>query len=111
MTEEQALEIVNAAVENVEGGDLGDRIQEAVYYGDKLEYKNYLLENQEQVGGEGEGDHYHIVFSITNKDTSEKVFMKIDGYYSSWEGTDFYGNEPYLVEPKNKTIVVYEKVK
>lgn len=55
----------------------------------------------ENVGGEGEGDHRHLVFLIDGK------YYKKTGYYASYEGTSWDG---YFaeVEPVEKTVTVYE---
>ena len=51
-------------------------------------------------GGEGDGDYAERVFQ------HENVFVKITGYYSSYEGTDW--DEISEVQPKQKTVTVYE---
>ena len=61
----------------------------------------------EQVGGEGEGDHYHIVTSLT-KD-NKTTLIKHVGFYSSYVGVEFDGLDSFdIVEKKEKTITVYE---
>ena len=66
-----------------------------------------LIQQVEQVGGEGEGDHYHIVTSLT-KD-NKTTLIKHVGYYSSYIGVEFDGLDSYdIVEKKEKTITVYE---
>lgn len=68
----------------------------------------------EQVGGEGEGDHYHLVFEVILDQVDFKsnvpVFFKIDGFYSSYDGVDFDEAELYRAEPRNKVVVEYDKV-
>ena len=59
----------------------------------------------EQVGGEGQGDHTHVVAKIDGQ------FFKIDGYYSSWEGSDWSDSEWYEAEPVEKTVIEYVKKK
>lgn len=41
----------------------------------------------EQVGGEGEGERWHSVKYFAD----HGVYIRIDGDYSSYNGTDFYG--------------------
>ena len=66
-----------------------------------------VIKHVEQVGGEGEGDHYHIVTSLT-KD-NKTTLIKHVGYYSSYNGVEFDGLDSYdIVEKKEKTITVYE---
>lgn len=58
-------------------------------------------------GGEGQGDHAHLVFEVTSGDGEVRLF-KLDGYYSSHCGTEWDG-DLYEVEPVQRTITVYEK--
>lgn len=58
-------------------------------------------------GGEGQGDDYYSVYEFFNRDTKEKFYIKFQGWYASYHGEDY--TECYLVEPKEKTITVYEK--
>jgi hypothetical protein len=67
------------------------------------------VEVVERVGGEGEGDHKHIVFRITPMWTSVTRYFKKNGYYSSYDGTDWDGAF-FEVEPVRKTVTVYEEV-
>lgn len=65
------------------------------------------IEVVETTGGEGQGDHAHIVFKLTDVDGNES-FYKVDGYYSSYDGVDWDGSDLYSVTPREKTITVYE---
>ena len=66
-----------------------------------------VIKHVEQVGGEGEGDHYHIVTSLT-KD-NKTTLIKHVGFYSSYVGVEFDGLDSFdIVEKKEKTITVYE---
>lgn len=59
-------------------------------------------------GGEGQGSYYHIVFSITDDKGNTQLFKK-EGYYSSYDGVDWYDNEELKeVKAVEKTIIVYE---
>lgn len=60
----------------------------------------------DQEGGEGEGDHYHIVFKIERKGY-EDTYIKYVGHYSSWDGTEWYDTFN-VVRPKEITVTVYE---
>lgn len=58
----------------------------------------------EQYGGEGQGDDWYSVKHFVDHD----VYIKTDGYYSSYNGTDFnygYGKE---VKPVERTVTFYE---
>lgn len=57
----------------------------------------------DQEGGEGQGDHAHIVFLV--KDTGQ--YFRIDGFYSSYEGTDWDG-ELREVHRVTREVVFYE---
>lgn len=63
----------------------------------------FAWENVEQVGGEGEGDIYYNVYKFT-KD-GEECFVKFDGGYSSYVGSEY--NEYFFVTPELKTVLVY----
>lgn len=72
----------------------------------KLE--DYKFENVENFGGEGQGDHAHVVFSV--KHGNKEMFVKVDGYYDSYNGIS-WDDSPYEVEPYEKTITAWRKVK
>ena len=57
----------------------------------------------EQKGGEGEGDDWMAVFHFTEHD----VFIRIDGYYASYDGT-YFDSKPYEVTKQERTITVYQ---
>lgn len=56
-------------------------------------------------GGEGKGEEYWVIFSV------EDELFKVDGYYSSWDGSSWDEAEIYKVEPVEVTIIEYQKVK
>lgn len=58
----------------------------------------------EQVGGEGEGNTWYTVKHFVDHD----VYIRTDGWYSSYEGTEFEDGFGEVVSPKEKTITVYE---
>ena len=62
------------------------------------------IEEVTQEGGEGEGEEWYTV--ILFKDHG--VYIRINGYYSSSEGTNFDDSEFLEVTPKEKIITVYE---
>ena len=55
-------------------------------------------------GGEGEGEYYYSVYEFTKSGESE--FIKFEGSYYSYAGTEF--DSWFFVTPKSKTITVYE---
>lgn len=56
-------------------------------------------------GGEGQGDEYWVVFSVTEGDVV-RTFRK-DGWYQSYNGGEF-DSELVEVKPVQKTITVWE---
>ena len=59
-----------------------------------------------EYGGEGKGEDYWLVAYFEKYD----VYIRIDGWYTSYEGSNFDG-DPYIVEPKEKVVIVYEPPK
>ncbi len=57
----------------------------------------------EQVGGEGEGDHYHIVLYFEKYDE----YVRSDAYYASYHGVSDF-SDWYIVTKQERTITVYE---
>ena len=71
--------------------------------------ENVLKLNWEEVaqeGGEGEGDIWYSVKYFPDHD----VYIRIDGFYQSYIGVEFYNGWDCCseVRPKEKTITVYE---
>jgi len=60
----------------------------------------------EQYGGEGQGDDWYSIKYFPDFD----LYLKINGYYQSYNGTEFYGewNCVSEVKPVTKTVTVYE---
>lgn len=57
-------------------------------------------------GGEDEGSDWQRVFHFVDHD----VYIKVTGYYQSYNGTEFYNGWGCLseVRPTQRTITVYE---
>jgi hypothetical protein len=80
-----------------------------------ISQEEYLKENNipvweevEQYGGEGQGDTWYSVKYFPDHD----VYIRVDGFYSSYNGTDFNGwSDCTEVRPQEKTITVYQTVK
>lgn len=64
----------------------------------------FTWKNAQSVGGEGEGETYFTVYKF-EKD-SESCYVNFDGSYTSYNGPEYYAY--FFVEPKQKTITVYE---
>ena len=108
---QKVVDLLREATKDQDRSNLGEASKDAFYYEDKVaNIDNYTIKLAEQVGGEGEGDHYHIVLSIRDNNTDEMTYAKFDGYYNSWDGSEM-DDEPYLVQPKQKTITVFETIK
>ncbi len=60
----------------------------------------------EKYGGEGKGEEWYKVFYFVEHD----VYVRIDGWYSSYNGTDFEDgwNCCKEVKPQQKVVTVYE---
>jgi hypothetical protein len=60
----------------------------------------------EHYGGEGKGDTYYTIWYFKDHD----VYLRIDGFYSSYNGVDWIQgwDGASEVKPKQKTITVYE---
>jgi hypothetical protein len=65
-----------------------------------------VCQHEDNYGGEGQGDDYWSVYSFTRGD--EKVYVKFNGWYASYNGAEF--TEWFFVEPKEKVITVFEPV-
>ena len=79
------------------------------YYGeqedkDALTAAGIAVELIDNYGGEEQGSQYWSIYKFTKGD--ESVFVKFNGYYASYVGSEF--QEFMFVEPKQKTITVYE---
>jgi hypothetical protein len=63
-------------------------------------------EEVDQVGGEDEGSHWHSVKYFKDHD----VYIKVTGWYSSYNGTDFedWDEACSEVRPQEKVITVWE---
>lgn len=62
--------------------------------------------HEDNHGGEGQGDDYWSVYKFFDAE-GHQCFVKFNGYYASYSGSDYY--EFFFVEPKEKTITVYEQ--
>jgi len=58
----------------------------------------------EQVGGEDEGSTWYSIKHFVDHD----VYIRTDGYYQSYNGTDFHDGHGHVVTPQQRTITVFE---
>lgn len=102
-TEFTAQEIINKFQElNIDVEELAhDNIDSYILRENNLEYEKVMKK-----GGEGKGDEWFAVKYFPKHD----VYLKIDGWYSSYEGTSFegYSSSVTEVKPVQKMITVYE---
>ena len=88
-------------------------IQEELEYGDKSVVVPGvgLLQLEHSFGGEGQGDQYYIVLSLTMEaglqDDGFVRYFRKDGWYASHDGAYLDGSF-YEVTPQQKTITVWE---
>lgn len=64
-----------------------------------------LAEAVDEHGGEGEGEEYWVVVKFTGH-SGEVAYLKFDGSYASYVGSEF--DSVFVVHPTQKTITVYE---
>lgn len=113
MNFEQIMDVLKDKIEIVDDfayGDFGERMYPDAKYGTP-EYDSIILPELgeireiEQVGGEGEGDHWHSVKYFAEHD----IYIYVEGFYSSYNGTVFYDGWDCCkeVRPQEKTITVY----
>ena len=50
-----------------------------------------------------------LTFKITNKETGNIGYLEYNGRYSSWDSS--YYDECYVVQPKEVTVIQYNRVK
>ena len=76
-----------------------------------LQYRSYESETVEckrevaGEGGEGQGDSIWTVSRVLDKKTGEVFFIRFDGYYESWNGSDFSNNDWSIVRPQEVKVI------
>lgn len=59
-------------------------------------------------GGEGLGDERYVIISATTDDVTQ--YFRIDGWYSSYDGTTFEDpTDLYEVVPEDRVVTFYDK--
>lgn len=75
-----------------------------------FENENYKVESEvDEYGGEGQGEEYWLVSRVLDKRTGEVFFIRFDGYYTSWDGTDWSENYWSIVKPIEVKVVQWKK--
>jgi hypothetical protein len=76
----------------------------------KKTYGGLHFELIEDVGGEGQGDHCHLVYLVTKDEDS--VYFKIDGWHNSFDGCNYDSSSDLeIVEPYMKEVRDWRQVK
>lgn len=79
--------------------------QEAKYEGSETSFEGLTAKVVAEYGGEGKGDQYWMVISLSDSDTTR--YFRMDGWYASYDGGTLDG-DPYEVHPAEKVVVVYQ---
>ncbi len=113
MVYQEIVEEIKKQCEDVsefaEGGLEGEKMYPEAKWNSKEYYvvKNPILgivSQIEQYGGEGKGEDWWVVYYFEDHD----VYIKVDGYYQSYNGTEFVGWDCLSeVRPVEKTIIQY----
>lgn len=61
-------------------------------------------------GGEGDGSEHYVVLSVTQHGANQTLWM-VPGYYESYNGGELELHSLYQVEPYQKMVTDYRKVK
>jgi hypothetical protein len=76
------------------------------YGEDSFEFNGFTFKREEVYGGgEGDGEEYWAVFSVSNGD--ETRYFKADGWYASYEGGYIEWENFFEVRSEKKTIDVW----
>lgn len=84
------------------------------YSEDEIQYRdfendNYVVESEvDYYGGEGQGEEYWKISRILDKKTGEVFFIKFEGFYNSWNGTDWSENDWNIVEPIEVKVIQWK---
>lgn len=97
MNFEQIMDVLKDKIESIDSFAFEDYDVEELGLGE--------IKEVDQVGGEGEGDHWHSVKHFVDHD----IYIYVRGSYSSYNGTDFWDEWGACseVRPQEKTITVY----
>ena len=99
---QEILEILKTICSDVDNLAFDD------YDADALHLALGEMQTVDEYGGEGQGDDWWSILYFKDHD----VYIRIDGYYSSMDGTQFDGWDTAVseVRPAQKTITVYESI-
>ena len=93
-------------------------LEDYPYCNDETEYYKYMFADSildgtslgkvvevHHKGGSGQGEMWELVLHFVD----HNVYIKLEGYYSSYDGKDFSGDELFEVFPKDKMVTFYEE--
>jgi hypothetical protein len=84
----------------------GDAFQDA-FRGSFTDGK-YTLACEEDFGGyEGAGETTWVVYSLKDNETKEVIYFRLNGYYDSWNGTE-WEYDFVIVNPKEVVKIEWE---
>lgn len=85
----------------------GDGMDEFEYcIGNGVTFRGEPLVLAETVGGsEGGGEERYVVFKLGDR------YVKVTGYYSSWDGTFWQGGQIFEVKATPVTVLKFERIK
>lgn len=69
-----------------------------------LEQNKINVSMVKQRGGEGQGEVYYKIYKFESE--SESCFIQFDGYYTSYEGSEY--QEFFCVKPVEVTVTQYQ---
>lgn len=81
------------------------------YASDDVQYSSFDTDNVscqsevDEFGGEGQGDDRWNISRIFDKKTREAFFIRFDGYYESWNGSDWSNNDWSIVRPQEVKVI------
>jgi len=84
----------------------GDAFQNAIR--GKFTDGKYTISYEEDFGGyEGAGEKTWVVYSLKDNETNEVIYFKLNGWYDSWNGSEWDG-EIEIVEPVEVTVIEWK---
>lgn len=107
--EDKIMKITNAEVKELFKNEFDVNLDDYSTY--VIQYSSYDSENYscqsevDKYGGEGQGEERWNISRILNKKTGEVFFIRFDGYYESWNGSDWSNNDWCIVQPREVKVV------
>lgn len=73
-----------------------------------IQSEGFSIKCVEAIGGEDEGRDYYKVYKFTDTSTGQECFVKFQGWYASYYGSEF---ESYFeVTPQEVVVIEYKSV-